>query len=91
MTKTPCCSALDAKRASALLKKLKAKVKIRALKGDLEAIGQRIDQLSGRRMQQVVESLMRHKPGQVKKPSPLKKAVVSAKKKPVAKGKPAKR
>ncbi len=84
-------SALDAKRASALLKKLKAKVKIRALKGDLEAIGQRIDQLSGRRMQQVVESLMRHKPGQVKKPSPLKKAVVSAKKKPVAKGKPAKR
>jgi murein tripeptide amidase MpaA len=63
----------DAKRASALLKKLKAKLKVRALKADLDAIGERIDQVSGRRMQQVVESLMRHKPGHKKKPAVTKK------------------
>ena len=58
----------DAKRAIALLKKLRGKLKISALKGDLDAIGARIEQLSGRRMQQVVESLMRHKPGPAKTP-----------------------
>jgi hypothetical protein len=53
----------DSKRASSLLKKLRVKVKIRALQSDLDAVGARIAQLSGRRMQQVIESLMRHKPG----------------------------
>ena len=56
----------DAKRAQALLKTLRGKLKIRALKSDLDAIGARIDQMSGRRVQQVVESLMRHKPGHAK-------------------------
>ena len=58
----------DAKRAKALLKSLRGKLKIRALKGDLDAIGARIEQMSGRRVQQVVESLMRHKPGHGKAP-----------------------
>ncbi len=74
----------DAKRASAVLRKLKGKLKIRALKGDLEAIGQRIEQVSGRRMQQVVESLMRQKPGAAKKAPGVKKPAV---KKPAVKKK----
>jgi len=82
-------SAADAKRASALLKKLKAKVKIRALKGDLDAIGQRIDQVSGRSMRQVVESLMRHKPGQMRKPGRDEKPAAPAKNKRAAKRQPA--
>lgn len=80
----------DAKRAGTLLKKLRAKLKIRALKGDLDAIGQRIEQLSGRSMQQVVESLMRRKPGHAKKPSVVKK-VKKAKKTAVTTRKPARR
>ena len=63
----------DSKRASSLLKKLRAKIKIPALQRDLNAVGARIEQLSGRRMQQVIESLMRQKPGGKK---------VAAKKKP---------
>jgi hypothetical protein len=53
----------DSKRASALLKKLRVRVKLRALQQDLDAVGARIQQLSGKRMQQVIESLMRQKPG----------------------------
>lgn len=74
----------DAKRANALLKKLRAKLKIRALKDDLDAIGERIEQLSGRRMQQVVESLMRHKPGHAKRAGDGKKAKKKTTKKPAA-------
>jgi murein tripeptide amidase MpaA len=73
----------DAKRASAVLKKLRAKVKIHALKDDLDAIGQRIEQVIGRRMQQVIESLMRQKPGQPKNAVAAKKPAAAVKK-PVA-------
>jgi Zinc carboxypeptidase len=75
----------DAKRANAVLKKLRAKIKIKTLQGDLDAIGQRIDQLSGRRVQQVIESLMRHKPGKAPKPVATKKP---AAKKPARRSKP---
>ena len=60
----------DAKRAGALLKKLRPKLKIRALQADLDAIADRIDQVSGLRMQQLIESLMRHKPGPRRQPPP---------------------
>jgi hypothetical protein len=63
----------DSKRASALLKKLRVKVKLRALQSDLDAVGARIEQLSGQRMQQVIESLMRHKPGKGGKAPAAKK------------------
>lgn len=82
----------DAKRAMALLKKLRAKLKISALKADLDAIGQRIEQLGGRRMQQVVESLMRHKPGHAKKEAAPRKLAKKVTKKPaLAAKKPARR
>ena len=67
----------DAQRASALLKKLRAKVKIPALQRDMEVVGQRINQLGGRSMQQVIESLMRHKPSQ-RKSGTVKKAAAPA-------------
>ena len=67
----------DSTRASALLKKLRVKVKLRALQQDLDAVGARIQQLSGKRMQQVIESLMRQKPGKAaaakKKRTPARK------------------
>jgi murein tripeptide amidase MpaA len=53
----------DSKRASSLLKKLRVKVKMPAFQSDLDAVGVRIEQLSGGRTQQVIESLMRQKPG----------------------------
>jgi murein tripeptide amidase MpaA len=71
----------DAKRARSVLKKLRAKLKIRALRSDLDAIGDRIAQMSGRRMQQVIESLMRHKPGRPHKRAVAKKPTAAAKKK----------
>ena len=80
-------SEADAKRAHAVLKKLRTKLKIRALQADLDAIGHRIDQVSGRRIQQVVESLMRHKPGKGEKRVVVKKAAAAAKK-PVRRAKP---
>jgi murein tripeptide amidase MpaA len=70
----------DSKRASSLLKKLRVKVKIRALQSDLDAVGARIEQLSGRRMQQVIESLMRHKPGKGGKAVAAKKKRTPARK-----------
>jgi murein tripeptide amidase MpaA len=82
----------DAKRALALLKKLRSKLKIRALKTDLDAIGARIQQMSGRRIQQVVESLMRRKPdaAQAAPKASAKASPKPAAKKAVAR-KPAKR
>jgi murein tripeptide amidase MpaA len=53
----------DSQKAISLLEKLRAKVKIRALKRDLDAVAARLEQLRGRRTQQVIESLMRHEPG----------------------------
>jgi hypothetical protein len=76
--------AADAKRAVAVLKKLRAKLKIAALKADLDAIAERIEQLGGRRMQQAVESLMRHKPGQGKKAVAVKTKPAVAVKRPAA-------
>jgi murein tripeptide amidase MpaA len=52
----------DATRASRLVKKLKSKTKIRSLRADLSAVGAQIEKMSGRRMQQVIESLLRKKP-----------------------------
>ena len=81
----------DAKRASAVLRKLRAKLKIRALKEDLDAISQRIEQESGRRFRQVIESLMRQKPSPgrqpvaPKKPASVKKSAGAKKKAPAAK------
>ena len=78
-------SEADAKRAAALLKKLRAKLKISALKADLDAIGQRIEQQGGRRVQQVIESLMRHKPGHAKaEPAPTTAKKVKKAMKPAA-------
>jgi murein tripeptide amidase MpaA len=75
----------DAKRARSLLKTLRGKLKIRALKGDLDAIGARIEQMRGRRVQQVVESLMRHKPGHAKAPVVKKATTKPATRKPATK------
>ena len=75
----------DSKRASSLLKKLRAKVKIRALQSDLDAVGARIEQLSGRRMQQVIESLMRHRPGKGRKAVAAKKKRTPARKRTLQK------
>lgn len=69
----------DARRASDLLKSLRAKVKVPALQHDLDVVERRIDQLAGRSMQQVIESLMRRKPGRRrtratrKRPTPAKR------------------
>jgi murein tripeptide amidase MpaA len=53
----------DAKRASGLVRQLRAAVKLRALREDLDAVRGRIDELRGRRTPQVVASLVRRKPG----------------------------
>jgi murein tripeptide amidase MpaA len=53
----------DADRASDLLKKVRTKVKAQSVQRDLDVVGQRIRQLAGRSTQQVIESLMRRKPG----------------------------
>lgn len=73
----------DSKQAALWLENLSKKVKAPELKADLEAVGARIQQVSGQRMQQVIESLMRHEPG---KAIPAKKSV-GAKKKPASKPK----
>ena len=70
----------DSKRASSLLKKLRVKVKIPALQSDLDAVGARIEQLSGRRTQQVIESLMRQKPAKRGKTVAAKKKRTPARK-----------
>ncbi len=54
----------ESRRTAAFFKALRGKVKLPALLADLNAIQQRIEQLAGKRMQQVVESLMRSKPVQ---------------------------
>ena len=53
----------DAQRARALLKRLRAKVKVAALQHDLDLVDGRINQFAGRSVQQLIESLMRHNPG----------------------------
>ncbi|MFO1361360.1 MAG: M14 family zinc carboxypeptidase [Burkholderiales bacterium] len=63
----------DGKRASALLKALRGRVKNRELQRDLDAVGARIEQLAGRRMQQVIESLMKSRPGKAGKATAAKK------------------
>lgn len=63
----------DSRRAISLLKSLRAKVKIPALQRDLDAVGARIGQLTGRRVQQVIESLMKNKPGTGRKAPAAKK------------------
>lgn len=70
----------DSKRASSLLKKLRVKVKTPALQSDLDAVGARIEQLSGRRTQQVIESLMRQKPAKRGKTVAAKKKRTPARK-----------
>ena len=52
----------DATRAARLVKQLKAVTKIRALRADLDAVSAHIEKSSGRKMQQVIESLLRRKP-----------------------------
>ena len=68
----------DALRANALLKRLRTKVRTPSVQQDLDAAGRRIGQLAGRSMQQVIESLMRDKPGQ-RKAGPTRKASAPAK------------
>ena len=70
----------DSKRASSLLKKLRVKVKIPALQSDLDAVAARIEQLSGRRTEQVIESLMRQKPAKRGKTVAAKKKRTPARK-----------
>ena len=55
-------SAAEATRAAGLMRKLKSATKIRALRADLDTVAAQIDKMSGRRMQQVIESLLRKKP-----------------------------
>jgi len=60
----------DARRASALLKKLRSRVKVAALQRDLDAVVRHIDHLAGRTVQQAIESLLRQRPsGGAKKPA----------------------
>ena len=61
--------AAEVRRAATLLKALRSKIKLPALLADVDAIQQRLDQLSGKRMQLAVESLMRNKPTAAKKPA----------------------
>lgn len=67
-------SEADSKQAILLLKNLRAKVKTTELQNDLDAVSARIAQVSGQRMQQVVESMMRQKPGKTRRTAPVKKA-----------------
>ena len=67
--------AADARRASALLRKLRSSVKVAGAQRDLDAVIRRIDQLAGRSIQQSIESLMRQKPsGATRKPAASKPA-----------------
>ena len=52
----------EATQAARFVKKLKSLTKIRALRTDLDAVSALIDKMAGRRMQQVIESLLRKKP-----------------------------
>jgi len=66
-------SAADAKRAVAVLKKLRKMTRIRAVQVDLDATADRIGKLSGKNMRRVIESLMSQRPGSVRKPAKGKK------------------
>ena len=52
----------EAARASRFVRQLHSMSKSRTLRSDLNAVRERIDQMSGRRMRGVFESLMRHRP-----------------------------
>jgi hypothetical protein len=83
-------TAPEAKQASMLLKSLRAKIRIRALQADVDAMAKRIGQVSGFGMPQLVESLMRRKPAAAvaaKKQAAKKKAPTRTK--PAASKKPA--
>ncbi len=58
----------DAGRLVDFLKALRVKVRQPSLQADIDAVMQRVDQLTGKRMQQVVESLMRSKPSRMVSP-----------------------
>ena len=60
----------DATQAARFVQKLKSLTKIRALRADLVAVGALIDKMNGRRMQQLVESLLRKKPFLAKETAP---------------------
>lgn len=74
-------STAEARRTFAFFKALSGKVKLPALLADVKAIQQRVEQLAGKRMQQVVESLMRSRPDL--------KASSTARARGIAKGAPA--
>jgi murein tripeptide amidase MpaA len=64
----------DATRAARFVQKLKSLTKIRALRADLGAVSALIDKMNGRKMQQLVESLLRKKPALVKESAEPAKA-----------------